>query len=112
MDEKTGYKMVHVKITESAPNLYQGYIIQAFNPPNHPNQDLSALKGFYLLHDLKQDPNDPYKLISGYIINPFVKKSKKVSIHGKLIKYGNTMILRNSSDPDQSSRSVTWVRKK
>lgn len=108
IDDKSGFTLVQVNITQQQPYTYQGHIVEAFNPPNHPAQDLSKLKGFHLLHSLKQDAKDPYKLIIGEVVDPAINQRYKVN--GKLSRKGNTMILRSPSDPNKASRKLSWVR--
>ncbi|WP_353142865.1 DUF2147 domain-containing protein [Acinetobacter pragensis] len=108
IDDKSGFTLVKVKISQNAQSLYNGHIIEAFNAPNSPAQDLSALKNIHLLFDLKQDPKDPYKLLSGQVFDPVIKQ--RYQINGKVSRNGNTMILRSPSDAEKSSRKLSWVR--
>lgn len=108
IDDKSGFTLVKVKITQPQPHTYQGHIVEAFNPPNQPVQDLSQLKGFHLLQGLKQDPKDPYKLNIGEVVDPAI--NQRYQVNGKLSRKGNTMILRSPSDSDKSSRKLSWIR--
>ena len=108
IDDKSGFTLVKVQITEPRPHLYQGHIVEAFNPPNQPAQDLSKMKGFHLLKDMKQDIKDPYQMTSGFVTDPVI--NQQYQIKGKLSKRGNMMILRSPSDSDKSSRKLSWVR--
>ncbi|TCB82361.1 DUF2147 domain-containing protein [Acinetobacter sp. ANC 4173] len=108
IDDKSGFTLVKVKISSNAEHQYNGHIITAFNPPNMPAQDLSALKGFHLLFDLKQDPKDPYKLLSGQVFDPAIQQ--RYNVNGKVSRNGNTMILRSPSDAEKASRKLSWVR--
>ena len=108
IDDKSGFTLVKVQITEPRPNLYQGHIVEAFNPPNLPIQDLTKLKGFHLLKDLKQDTKDPHQLTSGFVTDPAI--NQEYNVKGKLSRRGNMMILRSPSDSDKASRKLSWVR--
>ncbi|WOE42601.1 DUF2147 domain-containing protein [Acinetobacter chinensis] len=108
IDDKSGFTLVKVKISSNAHNQYNGHIIEAFNAPNLPPQDLSALQGFHLLFDLKQDLNDPYKLLSGQVFDPAIQQ--RYNVNGKVSRNGNTMILRSPSDAEKASRKLSWVR--
>ena len=108
IDDKSGFTLVKVKISKNSNSLYNGHIIEAFNPPNRPAQDLSSLKGFHLLFDLKQDPKDPNKLLSGQVFDPAIQQ--RYNINGKVSRNGNTMILRSPSDAEKASRKLSWVR--
>lgn len=108
IDDKSGFTLVKVKITEPQPHLYQGHIIEAFNPPNQPVRDLSHLKGFHLLQGLKQDLKDPYKFTIGEVVDPAI--NQRYQVNGKLTKRGHMMILRSPSDSDKASRKLSWVR--
>jgi len=108
IDDKSGFTLVKVKISKNSNTLYNGHIIEAFNAPNLPTQDLSSLKGFHLLFDLKQDPNDPYKFISGQVFDPAAQQ--RYNINGKVSRNGNTLILRSPSDAEKASRKLSWVR--
>lgn len=108
IDDKSGFTLVKVKISSNAANHYNGHIIEAFNPPNLPTKDLSALKGFHLLFNLRQDSEDPNKLLSGQIFDPALQQ--RYNINGKVSRNGNTMILRSPSDSEKASRKLSWVR--
>lgn len=108
IDDKSGFTLVKVKISKNSNSLYNGHIIEAFNPPNLPTKDLSALKGFHLLFDLKQDPKYPNKLLSGQIFDPAIQQ--RYNINGKVSRNGNTLILRSPSDAEKASRKLSWVR--
>jgi len=89
IDDKSGFTLVKVKITEPQPHLYQGHIIEAFNPPNQPVRDLS-------------------KLTIGEVVDPAI--NQRYQVNGKLTKRGHMMILRSPSDSDKASRKLSWVR--
>ena len=108
IDDKSGFTLVKVKITQQQANTYQGHIVEAFNLPNLPAQDISPLKGFHLLHNLKQDPKDPYKLNAGEVIDPVI--NQRYQVNGKLSRKGSTMILRSPSDSDKASRKLSWIK--
>lgn len=108
IDDKSGFTLVRVKITQTQPYMYQGHVLEAFNPPNQPAQDLSQIKGFHLLQNLKQDSRSPYKLLTGIVTDPSIKQ--RYEVNGKLSKKGNMMILRSPSDINKASRKLSWVR--
>lgn len=108
IDDKSGFTLVEVKITQTSPRIYAGHIIKAFSPPNLPDKDLSSMTGFQLLYDLKQDHQHLFTLSSGQVIDPILQQ--RYSIRGKLSPNGNTMILRNPSDAERQSRKLSWVR--
>lgn len=108
IDDMSGFTLVKVKISAKAAYHYNGHIIEAFSPPNQPTEDLSGMKGFHLLLDLKQDPNNPHNLVSGQVFDP--DRQLRYNIKGKVNRNGNSMILRSPSDADKASRKLSWVR--
>lgn len=108
VDDKSGLVLVHVKISSDAAYRYNGHVIEAFNPPDHPVKDLNKIKGAHLLINLIQDKEDPYQLISGKIFDP--ASQQYFHITGKVNRNQQMMILRSPPDMQRTSRKVSWLR--
>ncbi|NNH26558.1 DUF2147 domain-containing protein [Acinetobacter terrestris] len=110
IDDKSGFTLVKIKISKQDKNSYNGHIVEAFNPPNMVEKDLSALTGFQLLTGLQQDLKNPKNFSKGKVVDPAIKQLYEVN--GKLNKKGTVLILRNNSDEKKAGRKLSWIRMK
>ena len=108
IDDRSGFTLVSVKITQTQPYTYQGHIIEAFNLPQQPQADLEHLKGFHILQNIKQDADHPDILLSAQVVDPTTKQTYQTK--GRVRRQGNVMMLRSPSDNERSSREISWVR--